>query len=97
MSLNIPKGCEVHYAIRQPDGTLASDGLTGETVTFDDIAKAEQALASLNRFTARMGVTNYQAEVVWQLRTEFIGMSDAKAQKLVSDVEGWLKSQGGQG
>lgn len=95
MSLNIPEGYELHYAIEQPDGTLAPHPMTGQTAYFRDQSAAERALGQLRENAARMGITAYAARVVCRICSPFISPDDPIAET-IGQIETWLKSQGGQ-
>lgn len=66
MSLNIPEGYELHYAIMQPDGTLASIPGTNQPAIFLDKSGAEHILGHLRQDAARMGITSYAGRVVYR-------------------------------
>lgn len=96
MSLNIPEGYELHYAIMQPDGTLASIPGTNQPAIFLDRSGAEHILGHLRQDAARMGITSYAGRVVYRLCSQFIDPNDPIVET-IGQIEIWLKSQGGQG
>ncbi|MFT8180228.1 hypothetical protein ACLXNF_21845, partial [Mycobacteroides chelonae] len=96
VSLNIPEGYELHYAIMQPDGTLASIPGTNQPAIFLDRSGAEHILGHFRQDAARMGITSYAGRVVYRLCSPFIDPNDPIVET-IGQIETWLKSQGGQG
>ncbi|AMU39214.1 hypothetical protein A3N99_02660 [Mycobacteroides abscessus] len=96
MSINIPEGYELHYAIRQPDGQLVTDGFTNRPVVFADRSGAEKALNQMRQFASRMGITEYMGRIVYRLCSSYIDLDDP-ATGLIDELEAWRKGQGGQG
>ncbi len=92
--MNIPEGFQVQYAIRMPNGKLATWG-NDQVCLFDDRSIAEQTLNHLRHMAGGIGVTEYGGSVVHSVRTAWLG-DDEPVQGLVSSLEEWLKTQGGQ-
>lgn len=95
MTINIPEGYELHYAIKQPDGNLAPHPLTGKPAFFADRSQAERILGALRDQAAQMGITAYAGRIVYRLCSPFIDPDDPIAET-IGQIETWLKSQGGQ-
>ncbi|QSM88767.1 carbinolamine dehydratase [Mycobacterium phage prophi91-3] len=95
MSFNVPDGYELHYAIMQPDGTLASMPGSDQPAYFRDKSKAERILGHLREGAESIGITGYTARVVYRLCSPFIDPDDPIAET-IGQIETWLKSQGGQ-
>lgn len=95
MSINIPEGYELHYAIMQPDGNLAKHPMSGSEAYFRDRSRAEHLLGHLREHAAEMGITTYAGRIVIRLASPFIDPDDPIIETL-GQIESWLKSQGGQ-
>lgn len=92
MSLNIPEGYEVHYAIRQPDGNLLKD-CRGVMVWWDQ-SNAEHYLAQMRENMRGVGI-EYLATIESRICSPFTDRS-APVQGVVDEIERWRKSTGGQ-
>lgn len=95
MSLNIPEGYELHYAIKQPDGSLAPIPGTDQPAFFFDRSVAERVLGHLQEGAARMGITTYAGRMVYRICSSFLDPNDPIAET-IGQIETYLKSQGGQ-
>lgn len=92
MSIHIPEGYEIQYAIRQPDGELFK---IGDTPAFWlDQSQVEQYLEFLRRRTSGIGI-EYLGTINGRLCSPFFDLN-APVQDFVEEIERWRKSQGGQ-
>ncbi|SHT85018.1 Uncharacterised protein [Mycobacteroides abscessus subsp. bolletii] len=94
MSINIPEGFVVLYAIKNPDDTLAKHPFTGRAMVMTDRSMAERNLAQITEAAAQIGMT-YTGRIVYQLCSPFIDPGDPIAET-IGQIETWLKSQEGQ-
>lgn len=95
MSLNIPEGYELHYAIKQPDGSLATMPGTNQPAFFLDMSRAEHMLGLLREGAAQMGITACAGRIVYRICSSFLDPNDPIVET-IGQIETWLKSQGGQ-
>jgi hypothetical protein len=86
---------QTRYAIRLPDGTLAL-GPAGTPWMWSDRSGAERAIGYFNYNARKLGVEEWNGEIVRQLCTPWIGEND-NAATLVKDLSDWLAQQTGSG
>lgn len=92
MTVNIPEGYEIQYAIRQPDGELYK---LGDSPAFWlDQSNAEQYLEFLRQRTSGIGI-EYLAAINARLCSPFFDLN-TPVRNFVDEIETWRKSQGGQ-
>ncbi len=96
MSLNVPAGFQLQYAIKLPDGEFFKYHPQHEhPALFIDRSLAEQTLNELREGMRRMGIHEWAGRLVFQLVSPFLDLDDPAA-RVVDEISAWLKAQGGQ-
>lgn len=79
------------FAIKCPDGSLAHTAQ--DTVwMWDNVEAAERALGYFAGYAAKLGVHNWEGEIVHQLCTPWLGEHD-NANAMLADLAAWLEQQ----
>jgi len=86
---------ETRWGIRLPDGTMATTW-QGQIWSWDSRENAERAMEYFKAYSAKLGVADWNGEIVRQLCTPWISDSDDAGQ-LVEELSAWLaRETGGQ-
>lgn len=88
-----PTGYLERFAIRLPCGELAQSPY-GQAWMWDERAKAERAIAYFRAGAQRIGVTDWNGEIVRQLCTPWLGDND-RADHLIEELTRWLERETG--
>jgi phosphohistidine phosphatase SixA len=92
VSADVPPGFTERFAVRLPDGSIATH--CGAEVLWPTRADAERQLDHGRHVAAMLGVHDWGGEVVSQLCSPFVGARDTAAH-LVADLQRWLEAQTG--
>ena len=84
---------ETRWAIRLPDGRLAMSSV-GQSWMWPDRATAEQAIGYFRFNAERMGITDWQGEIVRQYCTPWLADNDT-AEHLFNELTAWLARETG--
>ena len=86
----------IRYAVRLPDGKLAA-AVTGIPWMWADRDAAEKAREHFADVAYKLGVDDWNGEIVRQLCTPWVGESDnIHAQRFVDQLTDWLRKETGQ-
>lgn len=83
------------YAIKLPDGKLASHTVTDDPFIWTDLAACQRAFQNLALNAQQLGVRDWTAEIVHRYSTPFISMASPPG-GLADELSEWLKTQSGE-
>lgn len=89
-------GFTVQYAIRLPDGKLATNPMNGgKPFIWDDLPTAEQVLKNLRDSADSIGIPGWSGSIEHRYCSSFVPMTDS-AERLVAELDDWRKQQTGE-
>jgi hypothetical protein len=87
-------GFETRYAIRLPNGKLAFCDITSSPWIWDSRELAEKSIGYFKHNAEKIGVSQWEGEIVRQLCTPWIGEKD-NADHLITELSAWLARETG--
>lgn len=84
----------MQYAIQLPNGELFMHPFNGQVATWSEFDRAKHVYDQLAANAEVLGMT-FAGEIVHRYCTRFISRTD-QAEKLILELEDYLKQQGGQ-